>query len=598
MIDRKLRTERLENTACSPYRSNNRFIHSLLIASAGSQRPDGPSMCELDSHADTCVAGPNCVQYEPADRTVTVHAYSNEYKPIPQVPVVTAATVWTCQDTGQDYLILIHESLFLGNRVESTLLNPNQMRAYGTMVDDVPVQFEPSSTHSICAKDEYGDTVYIPLSMQGVISGFESRKPTPKELDTLPKVALTSPTTWDPCSESFAVAEEAALASPHKVAAARATLYEHDSFELVNQHRLCGAVSSYHTAIEGTYDNFEADVLHSKVCGLATVARDDLQGDGLDGFADEQVYGDTAVRIASAKTSSPSPIITPEILSRRWNIGIDTAKRTLRATTQTGVRNILAPAERRVRKKAPWLKFPNLRSKFFWDSMHSKVPDIHGRRGASIFTNGIGYDCFYPHEKESHSSQDLMSFIHDVGVPQTLVSDGAKALIHGNSRDVLDEYRIQTKITVPYSPWQNAAESSVRECKKGIRMAIRRSNAPRRTWGYCGKWVTAIRRLTAHNNDKLDGRVPAESIEGSTIDISAYAMFDWYQDVFYYEPRNQFPYQRKHVGKWLGMADVATDSLCYWILPKSGIPVMRKDVWGLTVADRSNPSIHGEIASL
>jgi hypothetical protein len=41
------------------------------------------------------------------------------------------------------------------------------------------------------------------------------------------------------------------------------------------------------------------------------------------------------------------PIITKEMLSKRWGIGMDAAHRTVTATTQMGVRKVLHPTERR-----------------------------------------------------------------------------------------------------------------------------------------------------------------------------------------------------------------------------------------------------------
>lgn len=184
--------------------------------------------------------------------------------------------------------------------------------------------------------------------------------------------------------------------------------------------------------------------------------------------------------------------------------------------------------------------------------MDSKVPDTHGLQGASIFINWTGNNCIYPHKKELHSSQDLMSFIHKVGVPQTLVSDGAKVLTQGDTRDMLNEYQTQNKIMVPYSPWQNAAKESVCECKKGICNTTHRANAPRQTQAYHRKWVTAIKQMTAHPAPKFNGYIPAEGIEGPMVNILAYAMFDWYKDVFCYETVQLVSLSEKIYGKLAG----------------------------------------------
>jgi hypothetical protein len=53
-----------------------------------------------------------------------------------------------------------------------------------------------------------------------------------------------------------------------------------------------------------------------------------------------------------------------------------------------------------------------------------------------------------------------------------------------------------------------------------IRCATARSGSPRQLWDYCGWWVGTVRRLTAHDNPKLQGCVPAEVAQGHTPNIS------------------------------------------------------------------------------
>ena len=51
---------------------------------------------EFDSHADTMVAGRNCIIINYTDRTCTVSPYNEkEYKPLTGVPIVQAATGYT-----------------------------------------------------------------------------------------------------------------------------------------------------------------------------------------------------------------------------------------------------------------------------------------------------------------------------------------------------------------------------------------------------------------------------------------------------------------------------------------------------------------------
>jgi hypothetical protein len=70
------------------------------------------------------------------------------------------------------------------------------------------------------------------------------------------------------------------------------------------------------------------------------------------------------VNVSGVKMSAVQTTITPAVLSKRWGISLETAKRTLEVTTQSAIRNIFAPAERKIRKPAPWLHFPSITGKF------------------------------------------------------------------------------------------------------------------------------------------------------------------------------------------------------------------------------------------
>jgi hypothetical protein len=194
---------------------------------------------------------------------------------------------------------------------------------------------------------------------------------------------------------------------------------------------------------------------------------------------------------------------------------------------------------------------------------------------------GQGYDYFYPLPKKGQVETALMSFIQEAGIPQTIVTDNATEETRGAWETTCRKFRVKQATTVPYSPWANLAEAAIRELKAGMRRAMRRSAAPKRLWCYCGQWVAAIRRLTALQIPQLQGRVPAEAVQGSTPDISQYAQFDWYEAVYYYDPQAGFPLERKRLGRWIGVAEVSTDVMAFYILADTGKVVVRKDVFAL-----------------
>jgi hypothetical protein len=69
---------------------------------------------ELDSHADTCVAGGNTKVINFTDTKVNVSPFSDSYKAIKDVPIATVATAWDDQGTGEVIILYIHEALYLG----------------------------------------------------------------------------------------------------------------------------------------------------------------------------------------------------------------------------------------------------------------------------------------------------------------------------------------------------------------------------------------------------------------------------------------------------------------------------------------------------
>jgi hypothetical protein len=119
--------------------------------------------------------------------------------------------MWIHPQNGQPNILIINEALYFGDRVDVTLLNPNQLRANGIIVEDVPRQFDPKSLQSIYHPTA---TLRIPSSLlDGISSGFVSCKPTWAEYKQYPHVESTSPMRWDPSSDQFANKEETYVSS-------------------------------------------------------------------------------------------------------------------------------------------------------------------------------------------------------------------------------------------------------------------------------------------------------------------------------------------------------------------------------------------------
>jgi len=93
---------------------------------------------DMDSHADTCVAGANTVPLFFTDETVSVAPFIGEYKSLRDVPIASVATAWDSPIDGSTVVLVINEALYFGDRMPHTLLCPYQLRAHGVQVFDTP----------------------------------------------------------------------------------------------------------------------------------------------------------------------------------------------------------------------------------------------------------------------------------------------------------------------------------------------------------------------------------------------------------------------------------------------------------------------------
>ena len=163
------------------------------------RREEATTRTELDSHADTCVAGPNFRFLSGTGETVSVSPFSTELTSLSDVPIGTCATVFDDPNTGQSFLLVVNEAIYLGDRMSHSLLCPNQLRSNGVQVFDVPLQFG-GLKHCI---DIVEHDLQIPLQLHGTFSYFDSRVPTDDELRHLDRFELTSEIVWEPSSSQF-----------------------------------------------------------------------------------------------------------------------------------------------------------------------------------------------------------------------------------------------------------------------------------------------------------------------------------------------------------------------------------------------------------
>ena len=192
-------------TSCNRHRTTRRIeriitsscrVQSVTIASTLSRNDRHISgKMEMDSHADTCVAGKNCIVLNYTDRSCDVLPYSSEYDAVKNVNVVTAATGYT-SSRGLQYILVFNEALHMPS-LDHTLINPNQLRNHGIRVED-----NPYSGNAMVI--EANDPAFVMcVQSQGTTIFVDTWSPTDEDLQSLPHIVMTSPHPWNPHMVQF-----------------------------------------------------------------------------------------------------------------------------------------------------------------------------------------------------------------------------------------------------------------------------------------------------------------------------------------------------------------------------------------------------------
>ena len=156
---------------------------------------------ECDSHAGTCVLGRNFVVLGYTGRKCDVMPYSDNYDAVSAVPIVSGGTAYTDQTMNETVILVVNEVLHMPDQVEHSLINPNQLHAFGSIVQDnlysgAPMYFTDADK-----------SVVVPLFAAGTAIFADTRTPTDEELATCRHVPLTSELPWNPETVQFPQAE-------------------------------------------------------------------------------------------------------------------------------------------------------------------------------------------------------------------------------------------------------------------------------------------------------------------------------------------------------------------------------------------------------
>jgi hypothetical protein len=89
------------------------------------------------------------------------------------------------------------------------------------------------------------------------------------------------------------------------------------------------------------------------------------------------------------------------------------------------MRFVEGPLERCLKTSQAHLRFPTLYTRMYSDSLFGNVKSVRGFTCAQLFTDGHGFSRVYPMKSKADAHHSLMQFIHEVGIPKDLLTDGA-----------------------------------------------------------------------------------------------------------------------------------------------------------------------------
>jgi hypothetical protein len=194
-------------------------------------------------------------------------------------------------------------------------------------------------------------------------------------------------------------------------------------------------------------------------------------------------------------------------------------------------------------------------------------------------------------KKKSEAHETLSLLFERDGVPNVMITDGAKEQVLGDFKRKARQADCHLKQTEPYSPWSNAAEGTIPELKKGVARKMLQVPAPKCLWDDCAELESLIRSHTAHGIFLLKGEVPETLMSGNMADISEIVEFRWYEWVYFRDKVVQWPKASEVLGRYLGPAVDIGPAMAAKILKQNGQTVVRSTVRPLTEDEMKNPDM-------
>jgi len=172
-------------------------------------------------------------------------------------------------------------------------------------------------------------------------------------------------------------------------------------------------------------------------------------------------------RVLAYDTRHRWPDVLPKELPRQWNIGIDMATKTLKATTQAGIWHAVHLLNCRYRTDNMTLWHRQLHMPFCSDTLFSSVTLLHRNKCAQVHHKWKVSACLF-NDFKVQSWQCPLKVCRRYWNSRSHSGDGAKEQVGKNTEFnwTCKYYKIQQCQMEPYIPRQNWAEAAIGKMKK------------------------------------------------------------------------------------------------------------------------------------
>jgi len=186
----------------------------------------------------------------------------------------------------------------------------------------------------------------------------------------------------------------------------------------------------------------------------------------IDSFAEEL----ERVSISAVQTKARKGTVSPETLAKRWNVGIETARKTIKKTTQLAVRDFTnVTGSRRLKPIHNQLKYRRLDAEMYCYILEGRSVSLLGNQYAAVYCTPFHWIAVDPIKEKSDAQKTLDTLFRSVGVPRVITPDDAAELTKGEFKRIADRAQALIHPIEAYTPNTNMAEDGIRELERAYR---------------------------------------------------------------------------------------------------------------------------------